>query len=57
MTKSEMTALLRSLGVSENTVTAMENAWEMGFEVGRLQGMQQERALWELSKTSQEIGY
>jgi hypothetical protein len=34
MTKDEMTTLLRSVGVSENTVTAMENAYEMGFEQG-----------------------
>jgi hypothetical protein len=26
------------------------------FEKGRQQGMKQERALWELAKTSQEIG-
>lgn len=34
MTKNEMTTLLRSVGVSENTVTAMENAYEMGFDQG-----------------------
>ena len=34
MTKDEMTTLLRSVGVSENTVTAMENAYELGFEQG-----------------------
>ena len=34
MTKNEMTTLLRSVGVSENTVTAMENSYEMGFEQG-----------------------
>jgi hypothetical protein len=34
MTKDEMVTLLRSVGVSENTVTAMENAYEMGFEQG-----------------------
>lgn len=35
MTKTEMTQLLRSVGVNENTVTAMENAYEIGFEQGR----------------------
>jgi hypothetical protein len=35
MTKQEMTALLRSVGVSENTVTAMENAYDMGVEAER----------------------
>jgi hypothetical protein len=34
MTKHEMTTLLRSVGCDENTVTAMENAYEMGFEQG-----------------------
>lgn len=34
MTKDEMTTLLRGVGVSDNTVTAMENAYEMGFEQG-----------------------
>ncbi len=34
MTKDGMTTLLRSVGVNENTVTAMTNAYEMGFEQG-----------------------
>ena len=34
MTKDEMTTLLRGVGVNENTVTAMVNAFEMGFEQG-----------------------
>ena len=34
MTKDEMTTLLRSVGCDENTVTAMANAYEMGFEQG-----------------------
>ena len=29
---------------------------QLAFEKGRQQGMQQERALWELSKLTQEIG-
>lgn len=37
MTKQEMTQLLRSVGVNENTITAMENAYEMGFESARQQ--------------------
>jgi len=36
VTKDEMTTLLRSVGVNENTVTAMENAYEMGFEQGAM---------------------
>jgi hypothetical protein len=35
MTKTEMTTLLRSVGVNENTITAMENAFEIGVEQGR----------------------
>ena len=34
MTKDQMTTLLRSVGCAENTITAMENAYEMGFEQG-----------------------
>lgn len=34
MTKDEMATLLRSVGCDENTVTAMENAYEMGFDQG-----------------------
>jgi hypothetical protein len=34
MTKSEMTALLGSASVSVEIITAMEQAYEMGFEHG-----------------------
>jgi hypothetical protein len=34
MTKDDMTTLLRSVNCDENTITAMENAYEMGFEQG-----------------------
>ena len=34
MTKDEMVTLLRSVSCDENTVTAMSNAYEMGFEQG-----------------------
>jgi hypothetical protein len=34
MTKDEMTALLRSVSCDENTITAMGNAYELGFEQG-----------------------
>jgi flagellar biosynthesis/type III secretory pathway protein FliH len=44
MTKQDMTALLRSVGVSENTVTAMENAYEIGYECGLTEGVQQGKA-------------
>ncbi len=35
MTKQELTTLLRSVGVNENTITAMENAYDLGVEHGR----------------------
>jgi hypothetical protein len=35
MTKSEMALTLRCVGCNENTITAMENAFEMGFEAAR----------------------
>ena len=35
MTKQEMTILLRSVGVNENTITAMENAHDLGAEYER----------------------
>jgi hypothetical protein len=34
MTKDQMSTLLRGVGCDENTITAMENAYEMGFEYG-----------------------
>jgi hypothetical protein len=40
MTKTEMTTPLRSVGVNENTITAMENAYELGVESGRETYMQ-----------------
>jgi flagellar biosynthesis/type III secretory pathway protein FliH len=43
MTKQEMTTLLRSVGVNENTITAMENAYELGaaeaFQAGYEKGV------------------
>ena len=34
MTKDEMTTLLRSVSCDENTVIAMGNAYELGFDQG-----------------------
>ena len=34
MTKDELVALLRSVGVDENTVTAMGNAYDIGYDAG-----------------------
>ena len=36
MKKEEMIVLLRSVNCDENTVTAMINAYEMGFEQGAI---------------------
>jgi len=41
MTKNEMVTLLRSVGVNENTITAMENAYEIGYENGFKHGIEQ----------------
>jgi len=38
MTKDEMITLLRSVNCDENTVTAMSNAYELGFEQGAQAG-------------------
>jgi hypothetical protein len=54
MTKQEMTKFLLCVGMSENSITAMENAFDIGFEQGKLQGMRQERALWQLSQFNYE---
>ena len=35
MMKQELVTLLRSVGVDENTVTAMGNAYDIGFEYGQ----------------------
>jgi len=37
MKKEDMVQVLRSVGVNENTITAMENAFEMGAEYMREQ--------------------
>ena len=38
MTRDDLIALLRSVGCDENTVTAMSNAYEIGYEYGELVG-------------------
>ena len=34
MIKQELVTLLRSVGVDENTVTAMSNAYDIGYDAG-----------------------
>lgn len=38
MTKDDMVALLKSVGVDENTVIAMSNAYDIGYEAGEIAG-------------------
>ena len=45
MTKDEMTALLGSAGVTHEIITAMEQAYEMGFEHGAKVGEQMRLAV------------
>lgn len=40
MTKEDLEMLLRSVGVDENTVTAMGNAYDIGYEHGRFSAYQ-----------------
>ena len=35
MNKEQMVTLLRSVGVSENTITVMSNAFDMGFDAAK----------------------
>ena len=35
MTKDEMISMLRMVGCDENTVTAMSNAFDLGFEYAK----------------------
>lgn len=44
MNKEQMITVLRSVGVSENTITVMSNAFDMGFESAKDQAIQIARA-------------
>ena len=35
MTKEDMIAMLRGVGCDENTITAMSNAYDLGFEYAK----------------------
>ena len=45
MKKEELEILLRSVGVDENTVTAMGNAYDIGYENGRYEAFQSHMVL------------
>jgi hypothetical protein len=38
MKKEEMVTLLRSVGVEEKIITAMESAWDVGYDYGEIVG-------------------
>lgn len=40
MNKEQMITVLRSVGVSENTITVMSNAFDMGFDAAKDQAHQ-----------------
>lgn len=51
-------AFMASIWIDDegNEINDLVKFAQIIFEKGRQQGMKQERALWELAKTSQEIG-
>ena len=38
MKKEEMVSLLRSVGTDEQIITAMESAWDVGYDYGEVVG-------------------
>jgi hypothetical protein len=54
MTKDELVVLLRSVGVDENTVTAMGNAYDIGFEHGHHAAYQSHMVLFKKSGEQDE---
>jgi hypothetical protein len=40
MNKEQMINLLRSVGVTENTITVMVNAYDLGFDMAKEQAIQ-----------------
>ena len=51
-----MTEKPKSATHMQCSILELEAFAKLAFEKGRQQGMKQERALWELAKTSQELG-
>ena len=59
ITKEEVLKIANTVGLHLGYTeykTQFEAFAEIVFEKGRQQGMKQEHALWQLAKTSQEIG-
>lgn len=53
----ELGQLATLLSRYEETIRGAEKANQEAFEKGRQQGMRQERALWELARIGQEMGW
>ena len=56
MKKDEMITLLRSVGCDENTVAAMTNAYEMGFEHGAKAYVRLTEAVEYATEVAQQVG-
>jgi endonuclease III len=56
MTRDEIIEIARSVNIHKFRAKNLEKFVEIIFEKGRQQGMKQERALWKLAETSQELG-
>jgi hypothetical protein len=60
MTQDEIIEMARQAGMYQDLNVSwnqsIQNFAKLAFEKGRQQGMKQERALWELSKITQELG-
>ena len=56
MKKDEMITLLRSVSCDENTVTAMTNAYEMGFEHGAKAYVRLTEAVEYATEVVQQVG-
>jgi len=54
MNKEQMVNLLRSVGVTENTITVMVNAYDLGFDMAKEQAVQMAKG-YELSVLAADL--
>jgi len=54
MNKEQMINLLRSVGVTENTITVMVNAYDLGFDMAKEQAVQMAKG-YELSVLAADL--
>ena len=54
MNKEQMVTLLRSVGVTENTITVMVNAYDLGFDMAKEQAVQMAKG-YELSVLAADL--